>query len=168
MRHARGIATKRRASAFLAVLLSACGGGSGAEKAFEDWKKAWSSKDWNKVYEMIPPSLRRRREADWERTKAALAGGVETPQTRLVLAETQATAEELVTMDDKAVFLRKMQEIEKRADAGAFEKMATIQLIGATEQDDRCTLRVSQQGHESQMLAVKEDGAWYIESQFER
>lgn len=152
--------------AALALLLASCGGKSGGEQAFETWKAAWAAKDWGRVYDLIPPGDRQRRTEAWEFAKAALAAGRDTPATRLALADTQATPEELMEMDDRAAFARKVQELEKRDPALAV-KMGAIQLLGSTTNGDQCTLRISNQGQETTILAVQVGGAWYIESPFE-
>lgn len=157
----------KRFSPALVVVLAACGSGGSPESAFNEWKKAWVSQDWNKLYETIPPSMRMKRQEQWKRSLQAIAANQDGPEARMATAVSQASVEEVLAMDDRAFFVRTMQEMQKRADAGTFQKMDAITLVSVTGDGDKRTLKVSNQGFESQMQAVKENGAWYIDSPFE-
>ncbi len=143
--------------AVLALIFSACGGGtepgSTPEDTFHAVKKAFADQDWAGIVELMPPSKIAKAEADF---KKQMSG----PFAEGMAGVLGQDVEEVRKMDYKeftAAMLAKM--VEKSPEE--FASMQDSVIVETKIDGDKATMKVKSGDEEQTIEFLKENGLWY-------
>jgi hypothetical protein len=145
------------AVAVLALVFTACGGGSGPgstpEDTFHAVKKAFAAKDFSAIVDLMPPSKLAEAEAEFDKNMSG-------PMAEGLAGVLGKDAEEVRKMGYKefsAAMLAKM--VEKSPEE--FASMQDSEIISSKIDGDRATLKIKTGDEEQTVEFQKENGLWY-------